>query len=179
MAYIAFFGFSAALFPIYISNYIYLNSEQKYANLNVVIFGKIRLYNINTVKNSPDKLEMNGKSTEIDVGNIRRGALRIFKRIYLVKLIQMADYGLKNEANAYAAAVQYTSAGVLNLLFKACGKTARLKNYVILNHEHSAVVYYAKAVTVINLLTVASLFMIILWEKFNEFKNKKEQRKRF
>ena len=45
------------------------------------------------------------------------------------------------------------------------GNFCKLRNYSVLNQEHSEVRYYAKAVTVLNLLVVAKIILIIIKEK--------------
>ena len=47
------------------------------------------------------------------------------------------------------------------------GNFCKLRNYTILNEEHSSIRYYSKAVTVINVLVIAKIFFILIMEKLN------------
>jgi len=51
--------FLIAVFPVHIYNYIYLDTERKYASINAGIF-KINFFNANTVENNPFEMQING-----------------------------------------------------------------------------------------------------------------------
>ena len=53
-------GLLIFIFPIHVNNYIYINTAEKYASLNVGIF-KFNFYNANTVKNKPGEAEFLAK----------------------------------------------------------------------------------------------------------------------
>ena len=57
-------------------------------------------------------------------------------------------------------------------LLQVNGNYAKLRNYIILNEEHSDIRYYAKTVTIINLFVVAQIVLILITEKLNENKKK-------
>jgi large-conductance mechanosensitive channel len=50
------------------------------------------------------------------------------------------------------------------------GNYCKLRNYTVLNEEHSEIRYYAKAVTILNLIVVAKILFIIIMEKLHERK---------
>ncbi len=163
-------GFAISIFPIHVFNYIYVNTEEKYASINVTIFRFLRIFNINTVKNQPGKMQVNGKEKQLDYKKFRLSFYKIFNMLCIYKIIQLSDYGMQNEHNAYAALFQNgTTSAVYNFL-RINVNCTKLRNYTILNEEHSSIRYYAKAVTVINLLVVTKIILYILMEKINELK---------
>ncbi len=83
---------------------------------------------------------------------------------------------MQREGNAYAALAQNCLMTAIYKFVQINGNFCKLRNYTILNQEHSDIRYYAKTVTVINALVVLKIFIIILMEKLND-KNKKKQRK--
>ena len=167
MVYIAAVGFLISVFPIHVFNYIYVNTEEKYASINVTIFRYIRIFNINTVKDKPNEMQINGKSRKMSLDMLKLNFYKIFNQLCIQKIIQLADFGVKEQSNTYAALAQHGITTAAYNFLKINGNTVKLRNYTILNEEHSAIRYYAKAVTIINLLVVAKIFLIILMEKLN------------
>lgn len=165
--------FFIGLFPVHIYNYVYVNTAEKYAAVNVSAYRWIRLVNLNTVKNAPNKMNVNGKDKQIDTSFIRSRALRIFNNLCLTKIVQVGDYGIQDEKSAYIALAQNSLTQGLYYFIKANGGRTKLKNYTVLNEEHGDVVYYAKVVGVINAVTVAKILTILIWGKLNEIVNKK------
>lgn len=170
MVYLAAAGFLISIFPIHVYNYIYLNTEEKYASINITLFRFIRLYNVNTVKNKPGEMEINGKNKKIKPSALKLRFYRIYNKICIHKVVQISDYGMKNQNNAYAALVQSVSAEILYGFFRINGNKSKLKNYIILNEEHSYIRYYAKAVSIINLAVVLKILFIIITERIYELK---------
>lgn len=168
--------FLISIFPIYVFNYIYINTEEKYASINITLFRFIKLYNINTVKDKPNSIELNGKSKNISLVSIKTDFYRIFNKLCIYKVIQLSDFGVKNQSNAYAVLAQHGITTALYKLIQTNGNYSKLRNYIVLNEEHSTIRYYAKAVTIINLLVIIKIFLILILEKLNEFKIKKKQR---
>ena len=78
---------------------------------------------------------------------------------------------MKNQANAYAALAQYGFTTAIYKFIQMNGNYCKLRNYTIFNEEHSGIRYYAKAVTIINLIVVAKIIFIILTEKIHARKN--------
>ena len=163
--------FAIQVFPIHVVNYIYVNTEEKYASINVTIFRFFRLYNINTVKDKPNEMQINGKNKKMDLKFLKMNFYRIFNQLCICKVIQLSDFGLKNQNNAYAALAQNGVTIAAYKFLQMNGNYCKLRNYTVLNEEHSAVRYYAKAVTVINVLVIIKIFLIMLMEKLNELKN--------
>ena len=171
MVYMAAAGFLISVFPVHVFNYIYINTEEKYASINVTIFRFIRIYNINTVKDKPNEMQINGKRKKINFGILKLNFYRMFNQLCIQKVVQLTDFGVKNENNAYVAVLQNGIATAFYSFLKINGNRVKLRNYTILNQEHSAIRYYAKAVTVINLFVVTQIILVIILEKLNELKN--------
>lgn len=169
--YITAVGFLIAIFPIHVFNYIYINTEQKYASINVTIFRYIRIYNINTVKDKINEMQVNGKSKNVSLETIKFNFYKIFNKLCIQKIIQLTDFGIMEQKNAYAAIAQYGFTTAIYNFLKLNGNSVKLRNYLVMNEEHSAIRYYAKAVTVINLFVIIKIIIAILMEKLNEHKN--------
>ena len=174
MVYMAAAGFLISVFPIHVFNYIYINTEDKYAGINVTIFRFIRIYNINTVKNKPNEMQINGKSKKMSLGMLKLNLYRMFNKLCIQKVVQLTDFGIKDENNAYAAVAQNGITTAAYSFLKINENRVKLRNYVILNEEHSAIRYYAKAVTIINLFVITQIILVIILEKLNELKNQKK-----
>ena len=170
LVYIAAACFLLSVFPIHVFNYIYINTEQKYASINVTIFRYLRIYNINTVKDKPNEMQINGKNKKMSLSMLKLNFYRIFNQLCIQKMIQLTDFGIKDEKNAYAAVVQNGITTAAYSFLQINGNRVKLKNYAILNQEHSEIRYYAKAVTIINLFVIAKIILVIIMEKINELK---------
>ena len=170
MVYLAAAGFLISVFPIYVNNYVYVNTEDKYASVNVTVFRFIKLFNLNTVKNSPGQMQINGKNKKIDPANLKVNFYKIFSQVCVYKIVQLSDFGLANSNNAYAALAQNAATVAIYKFLQINGNYTKLRNYTILNEEHREIRYYAKAVTIINLMVIGKIFLIYLLEKFNERK---------
>lgn len=168
LVFIAAAGFLISVFPIHVFNYIYINSEEKYASINVTIFRFIRIYNINTVENKPNEMQVNGKNKSINLDVIKVNFYKLFNKLCIQKVVQLTDFGLRKESNAYAAVVQNGITTAAYSFLKINGNASKLRNYVIMNEEHSSIRYYGKAVTIINLLVVTKILLTFLMEKLNE-----------
>ena len=179
LVYVSAISFMLLIFPVHVFNYIYVNTEENFASINVTVFRFLRLYNINTVKNKPNEIQFNGKSKKMDWNSLKLNFYKIFDKLCVCKVIQLSDFGMKNQSNAYAALAQNGFTTTLYKLLQVNGNYAKLRNYTVLNEEHSSIRYYAKAVTVINGLVLTKIFLIIIMEKLYELKNKKKQRQRF
>ena len=174
MVYMAAVGFLISVFPIHVFNYIYINTEEKYASINVTIFRFIRIFNINTVKNKPNEMQINGKSKKMNMDMIKLNFYKIFNKLCIQKVIQLTDFGVKDENSAYAALAQNSVTNAVYSFLRINGNRVKLRNYSVLNQEHSEVRYYAKAVTIINLFVVAQIILVIILEKLNELKTQKK-----
>lgn len=165
--------FSVFLFPVHIYNYVYVNSNDGYASVNVSAYRLIRILNVNTIKNSPDKMQINGKDKDLDKSLINVNFIKIYNNLCLTKIIQLSDFGIRSEKGAYFALLQNALSQALYAFVKINGGRTKLKNYTVLNEEHDNVLYYAKVVGVINLLTVSKIMLMLILEKINEINNKK------
>lgn len=162
--------FALSVFPLHLYNYIYVNTAQKYASVNVGVFG-INFYNINTVKDHPNEMQINGKNQKIQPDKFKLSFYKIFNQICLYKIIQLGDYGMRNQNNAYVALAQSSFTTAIYKFIQVNGNYCKLRNYAVLNEEHSDVLYYAKAVTIINFIVIIKVLLIIIGEKLHELKN--------
>lgn len=161
-------GFFIALFPVHIYNYVYVNTGEKYASLNVSAFRLIRIFNANTIKNSPNKMQINGRDRKVNLNFVKSKPLKIFNSLCLLKVVQLGDFGLLSDSSIYFALGQNVLSNAVYSFIEANGGRTKLKNYTVLNREHGKVVYYAKIVGVINLITVTKIIFMLLTEKINE-----------
>lgn len=164
-------GFFILLFPVHIYNYVYVNTKDSYASVNVSAYRLIRILNANTIKNSPDKMQINGKDKKFDKNLVNVNYLKIYNNLCLTKVIQLGDFGIQSDKGAYFALFQNTLSQALYAFVKVNGGRTKLKNYTVLNEEHGDVLYYAKVVGVINLLTLTKIISILILEKLNEINN--------
>lgn len=158
-------GFFLLLFPIHISNYVYADSYEGYASMNVCVYRYIKLFNINTVKNKPNHMMVNGKDREIDFTHVKANAFGIIKRLQVYKIIQLGDYGLLDGTNAYVALIQRFVSGVLHSALFFSGSYAKLKNYTVLNQTNSGLRYYAKVEIAINAVSIIAIILYLISEK--------------
>lgn len=161
--------FTVAVFPVHIYNYLYLNTEIKYASVNAGVY-KFNFFNANTVENSYREMQINGKSKRIDATKFSLNYYRIFNRLCIYKIIQLGDYGMRDSKNAYILLAQNGFTTAIYKFMKINGNYCKLRNYTVINREHSEVRYYAKAVTILNVIVVIKILFIILTEKLNERK---------
>lgn len=171
MVYLAAAGFLISVFPIHVFNYIYVNTEEKYASINVTIFRFFRIYNINTIKDKPNEMQVNGKNKKMDLSVLKMNFYRMFNQLCIYKIVQLSDFGVKNQNNAYIALAQNGITTAAYKFLQMNGNYSKLRNYTVLNEEHSSIRYYAKAVTVVNMLVVTKIIFIFLMEKLHELKN--------
>lgn len=161
--------FALSVFPFHIYNYVYFNSEQKYAAVNVGVF-KFNFYNVNTVKGSPREMQINGSNKKITASIIKRNLYEIFNKLCLYKVIQLTDYGLQKEENANIALFHSAFSTAIYKFIQINGNYCKLRNYTIFNEEHAQIRYYAKVVTIINAVVVSKIIFILISEKLNEHK---------
>lgn len=171
MVCIAAIGFALAVFPVHLHNYIYVNSQTQYAGINIGVYRFINVFNANSVKDKPGEMQVNGKSKKIDLRKIHYSAYKIFNSLCIYKIVQLGDYGMFEEKNAYVALTQNSLTMALYKFIQINGNYCKLRNYTILNDEHGFVRYYCKAVTILNLVVVSKIVLILLMEKINAYKN--------
>ena len=171
LVYISSVAFLLSIFPIYIYNYVYVNTEEKYASANVTVFRFLRLYNINSVKNDPNEMQINGKKKKIDISTLKINFYTLFNKLCIYKIIQLSDFGIQKQNNAYILLTQNSLTTAIYKFLQINGNYCKLRNYTVINEEHSFIRYYAKAVTIINFLVITELLFIYILEKLNEHKN--------
>ena len=171
MVYLSAVGFALTLFPVHLYNYIYVNSENKYASLNIGVYKMFNFFNANTVKDKPGEMQVNGKSKKMDMRNVKSSAYKIFNTLCIYKIVQLGDYGVKEQKNAYVALAQSAFTTAIYKFIQINGNYSKLRNYTVLNEESDNVRYYCKAVTILNFVVVGKIILILLLEKLNEFKN--------
>ena len=169
MVYMSAIGFALALFPIHLYNYIYINTETKYAGLNVCAYRFIRFFNANTIKDRPGEMQVNGKNKKLDLKK-RHRAYQIFNSLCIFKIVQLGDFGLAKQNNAYIALTQNALTTAIYKFIQINGNYAKLRNYTVLNEEHDYIRYYCKAVTIINSFVVGKIILILILEKLNAHK---------
>lgn len=167
MVYLTAAGFALSLFPFHLYNYIYINSEKKYASLNVGLYRFFTFFNVNTVEDKPGEMQINGKNKKINLSAVKLSAYKIFNKLCVCKIVQLSDFGLKNENNAYAALAQNAFTSALYKFIEINGGYAKLRNYTVLNETHSHVAYYCKAVTILNFIVAGRILLILISEKFH------------
>lgn len=168
LVYLSAVGFAITLFPVHLYNYIYLNSENKYASVNIGAYRYLNFFNLNTVEDKPGEMQINGKNRKIDLSAIKLSAYKIFNVLCLFKIIQLGDYGLKEQKNAYVALAQSAITTAIYKFIQVNGNYSKLRNYTVLNEEHSHVHYYCKAVTILNFIVVGKIILILISEKLND-----------
>ncbi len=163
------------LFPLHVSCYVYFNSEEKYLALNVTAYRLVTLFRANSVKNAPDKIQVNGRESRV-TDYLKRHAVKIFNNVSLTKITQLGDYGVKGVKGACAACVQNALTDAVYSVIADTGGRTRLKNYIVLNGEHENIVYYAKISGIINVLAVIKVTFVLITEKIYEhFKKAKTE----
>lgn len=171
MVYIAAIGFLISVFPVHIIGYVYVSSAEKYASINVTLYRLFTVLNLNTEK--PPKQDDKDKDEEKDDGKSKKlmtpeNWLKIFNKLCITKIVQLGDFGLQNPDNAYVALANKTVTDAVYTFVKVNGGKTKLKNFSVLNYEHSDVNYYLKLAGVINIITLTRLIMIFIWGKLNE-----------
>jgi hypothetical protein len=165
IVWLTFFGFLIAVFPVHIFNYIYLNTAERYASVNVTLYRYIKILNANTVKNSIDKMQINGKEKNFANATLSKNSLKIFNNLCFTKIIQLCDFGVSEGSNSYLVLTQHMLTESLYYFIKANGGRTKLRNYTVLNYTHDKVNYYLKVVGVINLITVGKIILMLITEK--------------
>lgn len=160
-------AFALTIFPIHIRNYVYLNTGQQFAGVNVGVYG-LDIYRINTVKGKPRHMQVNGTDKTLSPSIIKKNFYRIFDKICLYKVIQLTDYGLLKEDNAYVALLHSGLTTAIYKFIQMNGNYCKLRNYTIFNQEHRDIRYFGKIVTILNLFVVTKIIFILITEKINE-----------
>ncbi len=171
MVYLSAIGFALSLFPFHLYNYIYVNTENKYMAINICAYRFIRFFNANTLKDKPGEMQINGKSKKFGLTDLKFSAYKIFNSLCIYKIVQLGDYGMNEQQNAYLALAQNAFTTAIYKFIQINGNYAKLRNYTVLNKEHGFIRYYCKAVTIINGFVVGKIILILIMEKINAHKN--------
>ncbi len=171
--YIAAVLFAITVFPLHVYNYIYVNTGEKYASLNAGVYG-INFFNMNTVKDSLREMQINGKNKKTKIVEPTKFFYRVFNQLCLYKVVQLGDFGTQNQNNVYVAFAQNSATTLAYKLIQVNGNYCKLRNYTVFNEEHGEIRYYAKVVTVVNILVILKILLIIMMEKRYERKTQKK-----
>lgn len=155
--------FFVSVLPVYVSVYAYADSSKKYASANFCLYRVFRFLNVNTEEDG--KIMINGKEAGINPALAARDGKIAFDNLCVFKVIQLSDFGLGSDMGAYAALLQSVVTFPLYSYIEKSGSACKLKNYVILNAEHSDIKYCAKVVSVVNLVAAFKILFILLTER--------------
>lgn len=164
-------AFALLLFPFHIINYMYISTADKYASFNLTLYRFLPIFNANTVKNRPQLMIINGKEKPIDITSFNIRYLELLKKLSVIKIVQLADFGIKKQTNAIVAVFQDILTQTLYTLLKSTDRGIKLKNYRVLNYESEHITYYIKAVNAINLLSVTGIIFYLIRGKLYELKS--------
>lgn len=156
-----FFG----LLPVYVSVYTYADSKKKFASLNICIYRIFRLANINSAEGH---IQINGKDAGINIVTAVKNAKTAFDNLCLIKVVQLADFGITNDAGAYASLAHHALTLALYNYISCGGGNCKLSGHVILNCEQDGIRHCAKAVCIINLVAATKILFMILSENADE-----------
>lgn len=155
--------FFVSVLPVYVSVYAYADSGKKYASANFCLYRIFRFLNVNTEEDG--RIMINGKEAGINPAAAVRDGKTVLDNLCVFKIIQLSDFGLGSEKSAYAALLQSAVTFPLYSYIDKSGGACKLKNYVILNAEHSDIKYCAKVVSVINLVAALKILFVLLMER--------------
>lgn len=155
--------FFVSVLPVYVSVYAYADTGKKYASANFCLYRIFRFLNVNTEEDG--RIMINGKEAGINPAAAVRDGKIALDNLCVFKIIQLSDFGLGSEKSAYAALLQSAVTFPLYSYIDKSGSACKLKNYVILNAEHSEIKYCAKAVSVINLVAALKILFVLLTER--------------
>lgn len=162
--------FALLIFPFHLVNYIYLSTADKYASYNLTMYRFLSLFNANTIENKPQLMSINGKEIPIDIRSFNIKYFELIRKLCIVKVVQLEDFGINSEINACIAVFQNVMTQTVYELLNYADKGIKLKNYIILNCDGDSITYYLKAVNVANIISAAGIFLYIIRGKLNEFK---------
>ncbi|MGN0812753.1 MAG: hypothetical protein ACI4MQ_04495 [Candidatus Coproplasma sp.] len=172
--YVSAIAFALYIFPVYVFSYVYVTTQKNYASINISLFKLIPLYKgINELKlNLNEILNLLGDDGGLKL-KFPSHYVDLYNKLCITKIIQVCDFGLQNQGNAYAALAQHSLTQAAYTFVKVNGGKTKLKNYVVLNAEHGHINYCLKLVGVINLMALLRLFIVYFWSVINERKIKK------
>lgn len=179
LVYISAIAFLILIFPVHVLCYVYVSTAEKYASLNVTAYRLFTVLNLNTVRPpKDDKTAKDEEKKEDDKLMTPVNWLKMFNNLCLTKIVQLGDYGLQNSGNAYAALINGALTNAVYTFVKANDGKTKLKNYSVLNYEHSEINYYLKLVGIINVITLLKLTVVFYWGKINEKQIKNHTKRR-
>lgn len=162
--------FLLCIFPVYVFNYVGIFGEQNKLEVTVSLYKVIPIFNLQKkiIKISDIKL-FNGNKPKL---TYPKHYLALYNKLCITKVIQVSDFGLQSQANAYLALTQNVSTQVAYSLIQNGGSKTKLRNYLLLNEAHGEVNYLLKVVGIVNLITLLKVVFIYLRSLINERKNK-------
>ncbi|MGN1060365.1 MAG: hypothetical protein ACI4QN_01395 [Candidatus Coproplasma sp.] len=171
LIYVSAFAFALYIFPVHVYSYVYLTTQKGYASVSVSLFRLIPLYK------GVNELKLDEKSL-VDSANDGGGKLKyprhyvdLYNKLCITKIVQVSDFGVQNQSNAYAALAQHAFTQALYSFVRINGGRTKLRNYVVINGEHGYVNYCLKLVGVINLMGLIRLIILYFWSVLNERKD--------
>ena len=167
LVYISAISFFIAIFPVHVFNYVYISTSERYAGINITLYRLFTILNINTER-KPKLIKEKDKEKSDDKILTTTNWLKLFNSLCITKIVQLGDYGIQNPDNAYVALANKALTDAIYTFVKINGGKTKLKNYSVLNYEHSHINYYLKLVGIINIITIIKLFTIFFWGKLNE-----------
>lgn len=169
--YLTAIAFALCILPVYVYNYAFISTKDKSLTAKVLIYKLIPIYRFEKRLNGKIKEEhVKAKTLKL---KYPRHYLDLYNKLCITKIVQICDFGMQNQVNAYAALTQNVFTKAAYGFVKANGEKTKLRNFVLLNEEHGDVVYCIKLVGVVNLVTLIKIGIIYLWSLFNERKSKK------
>lgn len=149
---------------------MYISTANKYASFNLTLYRFLPLFNANTIEDRPQIMCINGKEKPIDIKDFNIKYLDLIKRLSIIKIVQLSDFGIKSQKNACIAVAQNVLTETLYTLIKSTDKGVKLRNYRILNYESDRITYYIKAVNVFNFISVFGIILYLIRGRINELK---------
>ena len=161
--------FTVLILPMHFYNYLYISSEDKFAAYNLKLYKYIPVIRISTIKNHPMKMDINGNESGISAKYFNHRVLEIAKRLSILKIVQLGDYGSQKTTSLSVALLQHTITETVYGMMHYADNNIKLKNYSIINEESSSVHYCLKVVNSMNLLSLISIMVLMARGKLNVF----------
>ena len=152
--------FFAAVLPVYVGAYVYVDTGKKYASVSFYVYGAIKFLNINTEDRG--RLFVNGKEAGIDPVSAVKNAKITLCNLCVTKIIQLSDFGADSESNAYAALAHSAATLPLYGYLSRVSPFCKLRNYIIFASGHCDINYMAKAVGAINVVSAVKILILLL-----------------
>lgn len=168
MQYIVAALFALLVFPVHVYSYLFASTQYKFAGLTLRLYSFIPILRVNTIKNNPMRMDVNGKEMPLSPKNFRYRNLELARRLSILKIVQLGEYGTGSAASASAAVGQHILTDAVYEMLAYADPNITLKNYTILNEDTSHINYGIKLVNAVNLLSTMSIVILLIRGKFHE-----------